>query len=81
MAVVARHLGKAHLIERDRDGADGILREHKAHQSRKLLRVKPRLPKHFHKLIEHIAENVPELRELLRPLRISALPERFGLPL
>ena len=53
----------------------------KAHEPRELLRVQLGTAQHLHKLVEHAAQNVPELRQLLRPLRFAALPKRLRLPL
>ena len=74
VAVVARHFSQTHPVKRDRDRADRILREHKAHEPRELLRVQLGTAQHLHKLVEHAAQNVPKLRQLLRPLRFAALP-------
>ena len=81
VAVVARHFSQTHPVKRDRDRADRILREHKAHEPRELLRIQLGTAQHLHKLVEHAAQNVPKLRQLLRPLRFAALPKRLRLPL
>lgn len=81
VAVVARHFSQTHPVKGDRDRADRILREHKAHEPRELLRVQLGTAQHLHKLVKHAAQNVPKLRQLLRPLRFAALPKRLRLPL
>ena len=59
MAVVSRHLADIHRVERHRNGADAVLRQHQPEELRKLLGVEHGIAQDLHKLVHHTAENAP----------------------
>ena len=72
MAVVARNFAHAHLIECRRDGADAVLRQNEPQQPRKLLSADLLSAENLHELVEHVAEDLPQLCTLLRELHLAA---------
>ena len=70
MAVIARDLAAADLIQRRRDRTHAVLGQHKAEQARKLLRIQLVCAEDADKLIHHAAQDRPQLRQLLSALRI-----------
>ena len=62
-----RHL---HLIQRGGDGGHGVLAQHQPQQAGKLLPVHLHIPQQLHELIQHIAEDAPQLAVLLRKLHL-----------
>ena len=81
VAVVSRHFAQVHRVERHGDRAHAVLRQHKAHQTRKLLGVEDRVTQDFHKLVEHTAKNAPQLRRFLGALGLARGEKLLGLRL
>ena len=79
VAVVARHLGEVHAIERRGDRADAVLRQDQPQEPRKLLAVDGGVAQDLHELIQHAAEDRPQLRGLLRALGVAGLKQALRL--
>ena len=73
VAVVPGHAGDLDLVQRDGDGAHAVLRQHLAEQAGELLQLHGLLSQDFHKLVQHAAENVPQLGGFLRLLEAARL--------
>ena len=71
VAVVAGDLADLHLIQRGGDGTHAVLGQHQPQQSGELLAVQLRIPQNFHKLIQHVTEDLPQLGVFLRQLHLS----------
>ncbi|CDC67992.1 unknown [Oscillibacter sp. CAG:155] len=68
VAVVAGDLRDADLIQRDGDGAHAVLGQHLPQQPGELVQLHGLVPKDLHELIQHAAEDLPQLSRLLRIL-------------
>ena len=79
VAVIAGDLADLHLIQRGGNGAHAVLGQHQAQQSGKFRAVQFRVPQDLHKLIQHVAEDLPQLGVLLRQLHLSRLQQRVRL--
>ena len=77
VAVVPGQRGDLHLVQRSRDGGHGVLAQRQPQQPRELLAVQLRIAQPLHELIQHLAEDVPQLGVLLRRLHIAALLQRL----
>ncbi len=73
VAVVSGHAADLHLVQGDGNGTYGILGEHLPEQTGELLQVHGLVPQNFHKLVQHAAEDLPELGGLLRLLKAARL--------
>ena len=72
-----RHL---HLIQRGGDGGHGVLAQHQPQEAGELLPVHLHVPQQLHELIQHTAEDAPQLPVLLRQLHLPVVIQRRRLP-
>ena len=75
VAVVAGDLADRHLVQRHGDSAHAVLGQHQPQQPGKLLAVQLRVAQDLHELVQHAAEDLPQLAVLLRQLQLSCLLE------
>ena len=75
VAVIAGDLADLHLIQRGGNGTYAVLGQHQAQQSGKFRAVQFRVPQDLHKLIQHVAEDLPQLGVLLRQLYLPRLQQ------
>ena len=81
VTVIAGNFADIHLIQRYRNRAHTILRQHLPEQSDKLLRLHGLIAQQFHKLIQNSAEDLPQLGSLFRFLQTACLYLRIHLDL
>ena len=79
VAVVAGDLADLHLIQRGGDGAHAVLGQHQPQQAGEFLAVQLRVRQNFHELIQHAAEDLPQLGVFLRQLYLSRRQQCVGL--
>ena len=79
VAVIAGDLADLHLIQRGGNGAHAVLGQHQTQQSGKFRTVQFRVTQNLHKLIQHVAEDLPQLGVFLRQLHLSRLQQRVRL--
>ena len=79
VAVVAGDLTDLHLIQRGGNRAHTVLRQHQSQELGKLLAGQLRIAQNLHELIQHIAEDRPELLILLRKLHLPVGKQRLRL--
>ena len=76
MAVIPGNLADRYLIQRHRNRSHAVLRQNQPEQPLKLIGAELFVPQYLHELIQHAAENFPQLSGLLRLLH----PACLGLP-
>ena len=79
VAVVARQRADLHLVQRGGYGGHGILAQRQPQQPGKFLAVHLRVAQQLHKLIQHIAKDMPYLSVFLRCLCLPGI-QQFLLP-
>ena len=75
--VVAGDLADLHLVQGGRDGAHAVLGQHQPQEPGELLAGQLRIPQDFRKLVQHPAEDRPQLDIFLRQLGPVLLQELF----
>ena len=70
--VVAGDLADLHLIQRGRDRTHAVLGQHQTQQTGELLAVHFAVAQNLHKLVQHAAQDLPQLAVFLRQLCLSA---------
>ena len=75
VAVVPGDAGNLDLVQRDGNGAHAVFRQHLPEKAGELLQLHRLVPHDLHKLVQHAAEDLPQLGGLLRLLEAA----RFGL--
>ena len=73
MPVVPRDGRHLHLIQRGGNGSHGVLAQHQPQQAGKLLPVHLYVAQQLHELVQHAAEDAPQLAVLLRQLHLSSV--------
>ncbi|MPN27875.1 hypothetical protein SDC9_175309 [bioreactor metagenome] len=79
MAVVPGDLAGGHLIQRGRNGPHAVLRQQQPKQPCEGLRVHGLVPQNFHELVQHVAEDSPQLARLLRRLQFTLFAKSLHL--
>ena len=75
VAVVPVQRADLHLIQRSRYGGHGVLAQRQPQQTGELLALHLRVAQQLHELIQHIAEDAPQLGVFLRRLYLPLLPQ------
>ena len=73
VAVVPGDLADGHLVQGHGNGPHAVLGQHLAKQAGKFVQLHELIAQNLHELVQHAAENLPELGRLLRVLEPSGL--------